>query len=147
MEYQNCYLREMEYQKTAKSRKIVCGERLQTVSSSAAYGELIPPRPDSSQKHAYIILTPLNSTLCSKTGVYRGTHYFLISAQKHRFGNLLEWPRRGRSNEYHNLCFEQEYENYQNFSSDSFQFLMVKFSIYLNRHIFRNVRSEMQSDR
>ena len=35
-----------------------------------------------------------------------------------------------------NLCFEQKYENYQNFSSESFYFLMVKFSVYLNRHVF-----------
>ena len=36
----------------------------------------------------------------------------------------------------HNLCFEQKYENYQNFSSESFQFLVVKFAIYLNRRVF-----------
>ena len=28
----------------------------------------------------------------------------------------------------HNLCFEQKYEKYQ--------FLVVKFSVYLNRHVF-----------
>ena len=36
----------------------------------------------------------------------------------------------------HNLCFEQKYENYQNFSSESFHFLVIKFSIYLNRRVF-----------
>ena len=36
----------------------------------------------------------------------------------------------------HNLCFEQEYEKYQNFLSENFQFLVVKFSIYLNRRVF-----------
>ena len=36
----------------------------------------------------------------------------------------------------HNLCFEQKYENYRNFSSESFQFLVVKFSIYLHRRVF-----------
>ena len=35
-----------------------------------------------------------------------------------------------------NLCFEQKYEKYQNFSRKFFQFLGVKFSIYLNRHVF-----------
>ena len=35
----------------------------------------------------------------------------------------------------HNLCFEQKYEKYQ-FLSENFQFLEVKFSIYLNRHVF-----------
>ena len=36
----------------------------------------------------------------------------------------------------HNLRFEQKYENYQNVSSESFQFLVVKLSIYLNRRVF-----------
>ena len=29
------------------------------------------------------------------------------------------------------LCFEQKYEKYQNFLSENFQFLVVKFSIYI----------------
>ena len=37
----------------------------------------------------------------------------------------------------HNLCFAQKYKKYQSFLSENFQFLEVKFSIYLNRH-FRN---------
>ena len=36
----------------------------------------------------------------------------------------------------HNLCFEQKYEKYQSFLSKNFQFLEVKFSIYLNRCVF-----------
>ena len=36
----------------------------------------------------------------------------------------------------HNLCFEQKYEKYQHFLSENFQFLEVKFSIYLNRRVF-----------
>ena len=36
----------------------------------------------------------------------------------------------------HNLCFEQKYEKYQNFLSENFQFLEVKFSIHLNRCVF-----------
>ena len=36
----------------------------------------------------------------------------------------------------HNLCFEQKYEKYQNFLSENFHFLVVKFSVYLNRHVF-----------
>ena len=36
----------------------------------------------------------------------------------------------------HNLCFAQKYENYQDFLSENFQFLEVKFSINLNRHVF-----------
>ena len=36
----------------------------------------------------------------------------------------------------HNLCFEQKYEKYQKFLSKNFHFLVVKFSVYLNRHVF-----------
>ena len=36
----------------------------------------------------------------------------------------------------HNLCFGQKYEKYQNFLSENFHFLVVKFSVYLNRHVF-----------
>ena len=36
----------------------------------------------------------------------------------------------------HNLCFEQKYEKYQNFYLKTFSFLVVKFSIYLNRRVF-----------
>ena len=35
-----------------------------------------------------------------------------------------------------NLCFEQKYEKYQNFLSENFHFLVVKFSVYLNRLVF-----------
>ena len=34
-----------------------------------------------------------------------------------------------------NLCFEQKFEKYQ-FLSENFYFLVVKFSVYLSRHIF-----------
>ena len=36
----------------------------------------------------------------------------------------------------HNLCFEQKYEEYQIFLSENFHVLVVKFSVYLNRHVF-----------
>ena len=36
----------------------------------------------------------------------------------------------------HNLLFVQKYENYQNFLSEIFHFLVVKFSVYLNNHVF-----------
>ena len=64
-------------------------------------------------------------------------HYFLISAQKHRLWYSLEPPRRGGSNEYPQSMFcEQQYEKYQNFLCENFQFLEVKFSIYLNKRVF-----------
>ena len=36
----------------------------------------------------------------------------------------------------HNLCFEQKYENIRIFLSENLPFLVVKFSIYLNRRVF-----------
>ena len=36
----------------------------------------------------------------------------------------------------HNLCFELKYEKYQIFLSENFQFLVVTFSVYLNRCVF-----------
>ena len=36
----------------------------------------------------------------------------------------------------HSLCFEQKYEKYLCFLSENFQFLEMKFSIYLNRRVF-----------
>ena len=36
----------------------------------------------------------------------------------------------------HNLCFEQKHEKYQIVLSENFHFLVVKFSVYLNRHVF-----------
>ena len=41
----------------------------------------------------------------------------------------------------HNLCFEQKYETYQNFLSEKFLFLVLKFSVYLNRRGFAMVYS------
>ena len=34
------------------------------------------------------------------------------------------------------MCFEQKYEKCQSFFSEIFQFLEVKFTVYLNRHVF-----------
>ena len=49
----------------------------------------------------------------------------------------LEPPRRGGSNEYpQSMFWEQKYEKYQNFYLKIFIFLVVKFSIYLNRRVF-----------
>ena len=45
----------------------------------------------------------------------------------------------------HNLCFEQKYEKYQNFSFESFHFFfVVKFSIYLKSRVF--VMTELRAD-
>ena len=67
------------------------------------------------------------------TGVYI---IVLIFAEKNiDCGYSLEPPRRGGFNEYHNLCFEQKYEKYQNFLSENFHFWVVKFSVYFNKHV------------
>ena len=47
---------------------------------------------------------------------------FLISSQKHRLWVLVMST--------HNLCFEEKYEKYQNFLSENFHFLVVKFSVF-----------------
>ena len=52
---------------------------------------------------------------------------FLTSAQNIDCGYSLEPPRRGGSNDYHNLCFEQKYEKYQKILSENFHVLVVKF--------------------
>ena len=86
------------------------------------------------RKHAYIILTPFNPNFyvvkLGFTGVYI---IFLISAQK----TLIVDTRQNHFGEpvltsTHNLCFEQKYEKMSEFLSENFQFLVVKFSIYLN---------------
>ena len=62
-------------------------------------------------------------------------HYFFISAQKIDCGYSLEPPRRGGSNEYH-YVLSRSIKNIRIFLSENFHFLVVKFSIYLNRHVF-----------
>ena len=59
------------------------------------------------------------------TGVYI---IFLISVQSIDCGYSLTST--------HNLCFEQKYEKYQKFLSENFHFLVVKFSVLLNRRVF-----------
>ena len=67
------------------------------------------------------------------TGVYI---IFLISAQNIYCGYSLELLAEAVLTSTHNLCFEQKYEKYQRFLSENFQFLEMKFSIYLNRRVF-----------
>ena len=70
----------------------------------------------SSQKHACIILTPLNPTFiytCSKSGIYRVIHNFSCFCSK----TYVVGTHENRLIEVvlmstHNLCFEQKYEKY-----------------------------------
>ena len=72
------------HRRTAKSQISL---HLSFAASQYNQYSLIPSR-----KHAYIILTPLNPLLYSKTEVYRGIHYFSYFAQKHR-GGSNEYPK------------------------------------------------------
>ena len=102
-------------------------------------------RPDWPAQTGYLLITktclynidPLKSHFCivklGFTGVYI---IFLISAQKTDCGYSLEPPRRGGSNEYLNLCFDQKYEKYPNFYLKIFSFWWLKCAVYLNRHVF-----------
>ena len=68
----------------------------------------------TSRKYTYIILTPLTPLLYSKTGVYRGKHYFFLFLLKTiHCGYLIERPHQGSSNEYPQFMIEQKYEKYQ----------------------------------
>ena len=92
----------------------------------------------ASRKHAHVILTPLNPILYSKAGVYRGIHYFSYFAKNIDCGYSLEPPRRGGSNEYPQSMFWARIWKKKSdcFLSEYFNFLVVKFSIYLNRRVF-----------
>ena len=78
---------------------------------------------------------PLKSLLYSKTGVNWGIHYFLISAQKHRL-----WVLVRTASMY--ICITPQYMFWAEiwkisvFLSENFHFLVVKFSVYLNRLVF-----------
>ena len=68
----------------------------------------------TSRKHTYIILTPLNTILCSKAGVYRSIHHFSYFCSTDVLTST------------HNLCFEQKYEKYQKiFIFGAFPFRVV----------------------
>ena len=85
---------------------------------------------DPLKPHFYIVKLRL-------TGVYI---IFLISAQKHRLWVLGEAVLTSA----HNLCFEQKYENYQNFSFEFFFFffLVVKISVYSGTSIIQSPRDQ-----
>ena len=68
------------------------------------------------------------------TGVYI---FFLFLLKNIDCGYSLEPPRRGGSNEYPQSMFlSRNMKKISEFLSQNFQFLVVKFSVYLNRHVF-----------
>ena len=81
---------------------------------------------DPLQPHFYIVKPGF-------TGIFI---IFLISDQNIDWEYSLEPPRRGGSNEYPQSMFWAEIWKNISFLSKNFQFLEVKFSIYLNRRVF-----------
>ena len=82
---------------------------------------------DPLKPHFYIV----------KLGFTGYTLVFLFLLKNIDCGYSLEPPRRGGSNEYPQSMFGAEiWKKYLNFLSQNFRFLIVKFSVYLNRHIF-----------
>ena len=79
------------------------------------------------------------------TGVYI---IFLISAQNIDCGYSLEPPRRGGSNEYsQSMSWAEIWKNIRFFYLKTCCFLVVKFSIYLNRRVFvMMIRTFVQPD-
>ena len=69
---------------------------------------------------------------------------FLISAQNIDCGYSLEPPHRGGSNEYPQSMFlSRSMKNIRIFYLKKFHFLVVKFSVYLNRLVFVMVWQEV----
>ena len=79
----------------------------------------------TSRKHAYIILTPINPNFYIVKLGFTGDKLFFFCSK----GEAVLTST-------HNLCFEQKYEKYQSFSCENFQVLEVKFPIHLNRLFF-----------
>ena len=69
-------------------------------------------------------LFPFSVVKLGFTGVY--IIFFLFLLKK------IECLAEAVLTSTNNLYFEQKYEKYQNFLSEYFHFLVVKFSIYLN---------------
>ena len=59
-----------------------------------------------------------------KPGVYSGIHFFLFLLQNIDCGSSLEPPHLTEAvlTCTHDLCFEQKYEKYHNFSSKNYHF-------------------------
>ena len=80
---------------------------------------------------------PLKPLLYSKTWVYRGIHYFFLFLLKNIGCEYsLEPPRRSGSKGYPQSRFWAEIWKMSEFLSETFQILVVKFTMYLNRRIF-----------
>ena len=91
----------------------------------------------TSRKHAYIFLTPQTPLLYSKTGVYRGIHYFSYICSKHRLWVLVRTASPRRFYRVPTIyVLSKSMKNIRVFDLKIFNFLEMKVSIYLNRHVF-----------
>ena len=88
---------------------------------------------DSLKPHFYIV----------KLGIQGYTLFFLFLLKNIDCGYSLEPPCRGDSNEYTQYMFWAEIWKISEFLSEKFHFLVVKFSIYLNRHVFVTIRRKV----
>ena len=82
------------------------------------------------------MLTPLNPFYVVKPGFTGVYIIFLISAQNIDCGYSLEPPRWGGSNEYPQSMFLSRNKKNIRIFIWNFHFLVVKFSVYLNKLVF-----------
>ena len=71
-----------------------------------------------------------------KLGFTGETLFFVFLLKNIDCGHSLEPPRRGGSNKFPQSMFRAVIWKISEFLSENFQFLEVRFSIYLNRHVF-----------
>ena len=95
-----------------------------------------------SLKHTCIILIILKPHFYTVKLGFAGVYIILhISAQIIDCGYALEPPHWGGSNVYPQSMFWAEIWKISEFLSENFQFLVMKFSIYLNRRVFVMIKS------
>ena len=66
---------------------------------------------------------------------FTGVYILLLLLKNIDCGYWLEQPQRCGSSKYPQPMFWAEIWKISEFSSENFQFLVVKFSMYLNRHV------------
>ena len=88
---------------------------------------------------------PYTPLLYSKSGVYRGIHYFLIFALKHILWVLVRTAEAVLTCT-HNICFEQKYENRQTISTENCHFYINEKSLYIAWMCFRIINLSSDSE-
>ena len=120
----------------AFSDYLSCSVRTESYLWTSPYSE-DSDQPAHITKHAYLIFIPLNPTflefLMGFTGVYI-SFLKIIDC-----GYSLEPPRRGGSNEYPQSLFRAEIWK-MSYTFIWQLYLVIKFSVYLNRHVFVMIR-------